>query len=58
MDDDSNFAQIRRVMSDFVDQFKLVSDEAEASETLIASAEYELDLLKQEFVRFSLPPVR
>ena len=47
MDDDSDFAQIRRVMSEFVDQFKRVSDEAEESETLIASAEYEFDLLKQ-----------
>ena len=56
MDGDGNFAQIQRVFSDFVDQFKLVTEDAEASETLIASAEYELDSLKEEFVRFSLPP--
>lgn len=57
MDDTGDFAQIQRVFADFVDQFKRVTDEADTSETLIASAEYELDLLKQDFVRFSLPPI-
>jgi hypothetical protein len=58
MDGDNSLAHIHRVFADFVDQFQKVRDEAESSETLIASAEYELDLLKQDFAFARLPPLR
>jgi hypothetical protein len=58
MDGDRSFDQIQRVFADFVDQFNRMKDEAESSDTLIASAEYELDLLKQDFAFARLPPER
>lgn len=55
MGGDGQFDQIQRGFADFVRQFKKVRDEADSSETLIASAEYELDLLKQDFRVARLP---
>jgi archaellum component FlaC len=58
MDGDGKFDHIQREFANFVDQFERMKDEAESSENLIASAEYELERLKQDFKIARLPSLR
>jgi archaellum component FlaC len=58
MDGDGKFDHIQREFAEFVDQFARMNDQAESSENLIASAEYELERLKQDFKNARLPSLR
>ncbi|MFA5949397.1 MAG: hypothetical protein WC807_03860 [Hyphomicrobium sp.] len=54
MDGDAVFAMIRRSFEEFIGEFRQASADQATSETLIATAEYELEQVKRLFAAHRL----